>query len=99
MLDFVFEHAGFDDADAAEAPADGGEGLDELGFDGVGGVVAIEVGVEEDLEVVVGFGGKGGVGGGESVAEGVLGGFGSAFGGDGAMRFGSVDAGGFGFKS
>jgi hypothetical protein len=37
LLDFVFKHAGFDGADAAEAAADGGEGLDELDFDGLGG--------------------------------------------------------------
>ena len=98
LLHFVFEHAGFDRADAAEAPAGDGEGLNELGFDGVGGVIAVEVGVEEGLEVLFGFGGEGREVGGESVAEGVLGGFGFAFGGFGAVRFGSVEAGGFGFK-
>jgi hypothetical protein len=43
--------------------------LDGLDFDGVGGVVAIEVGVEEGLEILVGFGGKGRGIGGESVTE------------------------------
>jgi len=79
-LDFVAEEVGFDIGEAAEAPAGGDHGFDQLDFDGAGGGELIEIGIEEALEVVGRFvvedhgdGGEGGVADGESVAEGVLG--------------------------
>jgi hypothetical protein len=77
---FVAEEGGFDVGEAAQAPAGGDHGFDQLDFDGAGGGEFIEIGIEEALEVggrfVVendGDGGEGGVADGESVAKGVLG--------------------------
>jgi len=79
-LDFVAEEVGFDIGEAAEAPAGGDHGFDQLDLDGAGGGELIEIGIEEALEVIGRFvveddgdGGEGGVADGESVAEGVLG--------------------------
>ena len=95
--DFVIEHGGFDVGDPAEAPAEDGEGADEIAFDGAVGLEEGFVGVEELIEAGLGFGGKGGEGGAESVLAGVLGGSGFAFGGDGSAGLGAVGAGGVGF--
>ena len=94
----VVVHAGFDIDEAAEAPAGGGHGGDELEFDGVLGLEAVDVAVEEELVVGVEFVGEDDVVGGEAVAAGVLGGFGFAPGGDGASGLGSVGAGGVGWS-
>ena len=65
---FVGEEGGFDIGEAAQAPAGGGHGFDQLDFDGAGGGEFVEIGVEEALEVGGRFvgedegdGGKGGV--------------------------------------
>ncbi|MEO8052151.1 MAG: hypothetical protein ABI833_17205, partial [Acidobacteriota bacterium] len=101
--DFVAEQGGFDIGEAAETPAGGGHGLDQLDLDGGGGGELIEIGVEETREVGGGFvgeddgdGREGGGAGGEAVADGVLGGAGAALRSGGAMGFGAVDAGGGG---
>jgi hypothetical protein len=94
----IGEQAGFDGPDAAEAPAGDGHGLDQVHFDGAGGLELLDVGVEEELELFVGFGGEQDGLGGEAVAEAVAGGLGSAFRGGGAAGLGTVGAGGFDFK-
>jgi hypothetical protein len=55
------------------------------------------VGIEESVEVLLRFAGKGFELGGEAVFEGVLGGSGLAFGSDGSFGFSAVGAGGVGF--
>ena len=77
---FVSEEGGFDVGEAAQAPAGGGHGFDQLDFDGAGGGEFVEIGIEEKMEVGDGFvgedygdGREGGVADGESVAEGILG--------------------------
>jgi hypothetical protein len=57
-FDFVAEHGGFDFGDAAQAPAGGDHGFDQLDFDGAGGGELIELGLEEALEVGAGFVGE-----------------------------------------
>lgn len=54
-LHFVGEEGGFDVGEAAQAPAGGGHGFDQLDFDGTGGGEFVEIGVEEALEVGGGF--------------------------------------------
>ena len=93
----VIEELGFDGGNAAEAPAGDGDGVDELGFDGIGGIEAVDIGVEECFEVVIGFVPQDGEFRGEAVAECVARGFRFTFVGDGTLGFGSVDARGFGF--
>ena len=92
------EQAGFDGPDAAQAPAGDGHGLDQIHLDIGGGLELLDVSVEEELELFVGFGGKQDGLGGEAVAEAVAGRFGSAFRSGGAAGFGAVGAGGLGFK-
>ena len=101
---FVGEEGGFDDGEAAQAPAGGGHGFDQLDFDGAGGGEFVEIGIEEELEVGDGFagedygdGGESGVADGESVAKGVLRGAGAAFRSGRAVGFGAVGACGGGF--
>ena len=48
---FVGEEGGFDIGEAAQAPAGGGHGFDQLDFDGAGGGEFVEIGIEEALEV------------------------------------------------
>jgi len=91
------EQAGFDGPDAAQAPAGDGHGFDQIHLDRVGGVELLDVGVEEELELFVGFGGEQDGLGGETVAEAVAGRLGSAFRSGGAAGLGAVGAGGFGF--
>lgn len=93
----VVHEGGFDVDEAAEAPVGGGDEFDEFGLLGGGGLVfGVEVGAE-------GFVGVATVGwedddvGEEAVFEGVKRGFLFAFGGGGALGFGSVEAGLFGF--
>jgi len=52
---FVAEEGGFDVGEAAQAPAGGGHGFDQLDLDGAGGGELVEIGVEEELEVGGGF--------------------------------------------
>jgi len=96
--EFVDENGGFEVGDAAEAPAEDGEGADELAFEGGGGAVGVlkrgEEGVEDGLVLV----GEGLEGGAESVLAGVLRGAGFAFGGDWPTGFGAVLAGCVGFR-
>lgn len=93
----VFQELGFHGRGAAKAPAGDGDGVDQLGFDRVGRLEAVEVGVEEGFEIFFGFVREDGEFGGEAVFEGVARGAGFAFEGDGASGFLAVDAGGFGF--
>jgi hypothetical protein len=95
-LELMGEQAGFDGPDAAQAPAGDGHGLDQIHLDRVGGVELLDVGVEEELELFVGFGGEHDGLGGEAVAEAVAGRLGSAFRGGGAAGLGAVGAGSFG---
>ena len=53
---FVVQEHGFDGADAAQAPAGDGHGLDQLHFDAGLGSELVEIGIEEGLEVFAGFG-------------------------------------------
>ena len=46
------------DVEPAQAPAGDGHGLDQIHLDGVGGVELLDVGVEEELELFVGFAGS-----------------------------------------
>jgi hypothetical protein len=94
----VGEQAGFDGPDAAQAPAGDGHGLDQIHLDRVGGLELLDVGVEEELKLFVGFGGEQDGLGGEAVAEAVAGRLGSAFRGSGAAGLGAVGAGGFDFE-
>ncbi len=89
----VEEEVGFDGREAAEAPAGGGEGFDEFGFEGRGGGEVVEVGGDEGAVVVGGFGGKEDLFGVEAVLEGVLGRAGEAVGGGGAGGEGSIGSG------
>lgn len=103
--DFVVEESGFDGLQAAETPAGGGQGVNQLRLDAGSGSEVREVGIEEELVVFAGLGGEhdgcgrraGGLGGGESVAGAVTGGLGAACGGDGSAGLSAVGAGGFGF--
>ena len=79
-LHFVGEQGGFYVGEAAQAPAGGGHGFDQLDLDGAGGGEFVEIGIEEEMEVGDGFvgedygdGREGGIADGESVATGVLG--------------------------
>ena len=74
-VDFVGEEGGFDCGEAAQAPAGGGHGFDQLDFDGAGGGEFVEIGIEEAMEVGERFvgedngdGREGGGADGESVA-------------------------------
>jgi hypothetical protein len=48
---FVGKEGGFDIGEAAQAPAGGGHGFDQLDFDGAGGGEFVEIRIEEALEV------------------------------------------------
>jgi len=98
---FVAEEGGFDVGEAAQAPAGGGHGFDQLDFDGAGGGEFVEIGIEEALEVGGGFvdeddghGREGGRSIGQAVAGRIAGGTGEALRGGGAVGFGAVGAGG-----
>jgi hypothetical protein len=83
--------------DAAEGPDGMEEIADDFVFDGVGGVESFAEMVFELSKKVGVFGAQeGGVGGAETVFEGVLGGAGLALGSFGASGFASVAAGGGG---
>jgi hypothetical protein len=69
----VGEQAGFDGPNAAQPPAGDGHGLDQVHLDVVGGAELLDVGVEEDLELLAGFAGEQDGFGGETVAEAVAG--------------------------
>jgi hypothetical protein len=93
----VVEHVEFEGGDAAETPAGEGEGVDQVLFDGAGGLIEGQVVFEECLEVFLGFAGEDGEGRGEAVFQGVLGGAGFALGRGGSFGFCAVGAGGVGF--
>jgi hypothetical protein len=56
---FVVEQGGFDGGDAAQAPAGGGHGLDQIDLDAALGMELVGVGIEQSLEVFARFGGEG----------------------------------------
>ncbi len=63
----VFKQVGFNRGHAAEAPAGLRHGFDQILFDSVGGLVEVEVSLEEFREVLLRFAGDGGrLGGGPS---------------------------------
>jgi hypothetical protein len=85
------EGGGFVGADAVEAPAGGGEVVDEVEFNGVGGLEVVEVGVFEGLEALAGLVvQEDGLDGGTAVADGVAGRAGPALVDSGAGRFRGV---------
>jgi hypothetical protein len=94
--EFVFEQAGFERGDAAEAPAGERHGLDQVHFDYVDRLVGVEVGLAEFGEVLFGLAGDDEVGG-HAVLEGVAGGVLFALRSDGAAGFFAVLAGGVRF--
>jgi hypothetical protein len=55
---FVVQQAGFNGTEAAQAPADGGHGLDQLLLDAALGIELLDVGSEQKLEVLARFGGQ-----------------------------------------
>jgi hypothetical protein len=55
---FVGEEGGFYDGEAAQAPAGGDHGFDQLDFNGAGGGEFVEIGIEEEMEVGDGFVGE-----------------------------------------
>jgi hypothetical protein len=93
----VVEQVRFEGGDATEAPAGNGESVNEIRFDGAGGLILGEVGLEECVEVLLGFAGQRVEFSGQPVFAGILRGSGFALGGDGASGFGAVGAGGVGF--
>jgi hypothetical protein len=95
--ELIREQAGFDGPDAAQAPAGDGHGLDQIHLDIVGRLELLDVGVEEELELFLGFGGEQDGLGGETVAEAVAGGFRPAFRGGWTSGPGAVGSGGLTF--
>jgi hypothetical protein len=90
------DEGGFDGGVAAEAPLSGDDLLDEVVFDGVGGLESLEVGLVEELEVLaVLVVEEEALVGAEAVGGMVAGGDGFALRGNGALGFGAVAAGGF----
>ena len=89
------EQAGFHHGEAFEAPIEVGDFLDEAEFGFGGGAEVVDEGVADFL-VLSGIlvGEEGVFGGCESVADGGFGGLFLAFGGDGSVGLGSVQAGG-----
>jgi len=92
------ENIGFDTDDPVEPPAGDGHGFDGVVFDNTLRFERVEIGVEEDLEIVWRFAGDNDGLRAESVAGGIGCGFGFAFGSDGASGLGAVEAGGIGFE-
>jgi hypothetical protein len=68
----VFKHRGLDVRHTPQTPAGDGHALNQIEFDGIGGLITMDVGVEEMLEVVFRFELEEGEAGGESMTEGVL---------------------------
>jgi hypothetical protein len=96
ILHAVFEEAGFHARVARDTPVGGGELMDEIGF-GLGlWAEVVEIIAELSLVLVGGFIEEDDGAGGESVSEGVEGGWLACVGG-GAAGFGGVGAGGFDF--
>jgi hypothetical protein len=96
--DFGAQQGGFDARDAAQAPAGGDHGLDQIHLDSALGIELIGVGIEKSQEVLLRFGGQDDGFCGESVAQAVAGRGGAAFGRDGTVGLGAIGAGGFGFE-
>ncbi len=90
-----FEERGFKRRDAEKPPAGKGHRFDGVRFGDVLRAELVEVGVEETLEVGAGFVGEDDGSGAESMAEGVPGGSGFSFEGDGAAGFFPIGPGGF----
>ena len=95
--DGVGQELRLDEGEAIEAPFGGDDFVDEVEFDGAGGLELLDVGIEEALKIGGVFGGQDDGLAGEAVAERVLrrallAGFGF-----GAVGFGAVFAGGLGF--
>ncbi len=80
------EEAGFEGAEAAQAPRGHGHLLDEQGLGGSRGLIFVEKSIPELAEFLRIFAGEDGGLGGEAVAERVM--------GDGGAPFGSARAGG-----
>jgi hypothetical protein len=70
---FAFQCGGFHSPEAVQAPSGGDHLADEVEFDGVGGLEALNVSALEDLEAVLGLIGEDDQGGIEAVLYGVQG--------------------------
>jgi hypothetical protein len=93
-VDGVVVEAGFDGPDAAHAPEGGGHFLDDAELDVVGGAVAVDVLGHEDVEVLARLVGQNDALGEKAVADGVEGRSLFSRGRGGALRAGTVGAGG-----
>jgi hypothetical protein len=89
---FEVDEGGLDGPDAIEAPAGVDQLVDEVEVVAVFGLVLGEVAVAQAGEVLFGLAGEDDFARSEAVSEGVHGGAGAAFRGDGALREGAVGA-------
>ena len=92
----AFDTGGFESPEAHLPPASNDHGFDEAGFDGALGLELPAKPVAEAIEAVLGFAFEEHGAGEESVADGVAGAAGFAFGGDGSAGFGAVATADFG---
>jgi hypothetical protein len=97
IFHLFLEEVGLDKKEAALAPFGVDHFDDEVHFDGVGGLEFLDVGFQEGGIFVGIFIGEDYGAGGESIFEGVQGGFLAAFFGGGAVGFCAVGAGGIDF--
>jgi Methyltransferase domain len=91
-LHFEIEEGGFEGDGAVEAPAGGGELVDEVDVEAGFGPELEDVGFAEGAELAHGLVAEDGAAGGEAVGEGGGLAAGEAFGGDGSAGAGSVGA-------
>lgn len=70
---FVVQKPRLDGADAVQAPAGGGHGYHQIAFNAARGLKVIDVGVEQTLVILGGFGREHDGLGAESVADAVAG--------------------------
>jgi hypothetical protein len=90
FLQLDVEQVGLDDGNALEPPARQGHGFDCVQLDQTVGIELLEIGVEEGLKFLGRFVGEDHGLGAHSVAECVARRFGPAFGGSGAVGFGTI---------
>jgi len=90
VFGFVADDGAFETPGAEATPAGDGHAVDDVLFDFVGGLELGAEGFEEAGETLGGFVGQDYGSSEETVLGGVAGGVGFAFGGEGALGFGSV---------
>ncbi len=95
VFGFVADDGAFETPGAEATPAGDGHAVDDVFFDFVGGLELGAEGFEDAGEALGGFVGQDDGAGEEAVFGGIAGGVGFALGGNGAVGFGSVLAGGF----